>query len=141
VRLIVPAKVCAIDRIGITTRRRERDERHRRRMLMAILCASPFVTGPGNPLARRRRIGVADLLKEPWTLQPHENNFGSFAMEAFRAAGVAPPQITIATTSSDLRGEMLATGRYLSMFLATGCCCRAGSRRSRYCRLIFPIRA
>ena len=54
-------------------------------------------------------------MKEPWTLQPHENSFGAFAMEAFRAAGVAPPQITIATTSSDLRGEMLSTGRYLSM--------------------------
>jgi DNA-binding transcriptional LysR family regulator len=48
-------------------------------------------------------------------LQPRENSFGAFALDAFRAAGVAPPRITIATTSSDLRGEMLATGRYLSM--------------------------
>jgi DNA-binding transcriptional LysR family regulator len=82
-----------------------------------VLFEDPLVvvTGPGNPLARRRKIGVADLLNEPWTLQPHENNFGAFALEAFRAAGVAPPRITIATTSSNLRGEMLATGRYLSM--------------------------
>jgi DNA-binding transcriptional LysR family regulator len=73
------------------------------------------VTGPDNPLARRRKIEVADLLDQPWTLQPPENNFGSFAIDAFRAAGVAPPLITVATTSSNLRGEMLATGRYLSM--------------------------
>jgi DNA-binding transcriptional LysR family regulator len=48
-------------------------------------------------------------------LQPRENNFGAFAMDALRAAGVALPRITIATTSSNLRGEMLATGRYLTM--------------------------
>jgi DNA-binding transcriptional LysR family regulator len=82
-----------------------------------VLFEDPLVVvaGPGNALARRRKIGVADLLNEPWTLQPPENTFGSFAIEAFRAAGVAPPLITVATTSSNLRGEMLATGRYLSM--------------------------
>jgi DNA-binding transcriptional LysR family regulator len=84
---------------------------------IGVLFEDPLVvvTGPGNPLARRRKIEVADLLDEPWTLQPHENTFGSFAIGAFRAAGVAPPPIAVATTSSNLRGEMLATGRYLSM--------------------------
>ena len=82
-----------------------------------VLFEDPLVvvTGPNNAIARRRKIEVAELLDEPWTLQPHENNFGSFAIDAFRAAGVAPPTITVATASSNLRGEMLATGRYLSM--------------------------
>src|SRR4029077_3137524 len=44
-----------------------------------------------------------------------ENSFGAFAIDAFRADGHAPPRITVATTSSNLRGEMLATGRYLTM--------------------------
>jgi DNA-binding transcriptional LysR family regulator len=73
------------------------------------------VTGPNNRLARRRKIEFSELLDEPWTLQPRENSFGSFAMEAFRVAGHALPRITVATTSSNLRGEMLATGRYLTM--------------------------
>jgi DNA-binding transcriptional LysR family regulator len=73
------------------------------------------VTGPDNAIGRRRKIEVAELLDEPWTLQPNENSFGAFAMDAFRAAGVAPPTIMVATASSILRGEMLATGRYLSM--------------------------
>jgi DNA-binding transcriptional LysR family regulator len=73
------------------------------------------VTAPSNPLARRRRVELAELLAEPWTLQPPENNFGAFALEAFRAAGLAPPPNMVATTSSNLREEMLATGRYLSM--------------------------
>jgi DNA-binding transcriptional LysR family regulator len=82
-----------------------------------VLFEDPLVvvTGPKNPLARRRKIEFAELLDQPWTLQPHENSFGAFAMDAFRAAGVAPPLITVATTSSNLRGEMLATGRYLTM--------------------------
>jgi DNA-binding transcriptional LysR family regulator len=84
---------------------------------LEVLFEDPLVvvTGPGNPLARRRKIALAELLEEPWTLQPPENSFGAFAADAFRAAGYAPPQITVATTSSNLRGEMLATGRCLSM--------------------------
>jgi len=82
-----------------------------------VLFEDPLVvvTGPNNPLTRRRKIEFAELLDEPWTLQPRENNFGAFAMDALHAAGVAAPRITVATTSSNLRGEMLATGRYLTM--------------------------
>ena len=82
-----------------------------------VLFEDPLVvvTGPNNPLARRRKLELAELLDEPWTLQPRENNFGAFAMDALHAAGVAAPRITVATTSSSLRGEMLATGRYLTM--------------------------
>jgi DNA-binding transcriptional LysR family regulator len=82
-----------------------------------VLFEDPLVvvTGSNNPLVRRRKIELAELLDEPWTLQPRENNFGAFAMDALRAADLAPPRITVATTSSNLRGEMLATGRYLTM--------------------------
>src|SRR5262249_51806842 len=82
-----------------------------------VLFEDPLVvvTAPSNPLARRRKIEVAELLDHPWTLQPRENNFGSFAMDALHGAGVPPPHITVATTSANLRGEMLAGGRYLSI--------------------------
>jgi DNA-binding transcriptional LysR family regulator len=82
-----------------------------------VLFEDPLVvvTGPNNPLARRRKVDFVELLDEPWTLQPRENNFGAFATNALRAAGLAPPRITVATTSSNLRGEMLATGRYLTI--------------------------
>src|SRR4051794_612799 len=82
-----------------------------------VLFEDPLVvvTGPNNPLARRRKVDVAELLDQPWTLQPRENNFGAFAMDALHAAGVGAPQITVATTSSDLRGQMLSTGHYLTM--------------------------
>jgi DNA-binding transcriptional LysR family regulator len=73
------------------------------------------VTGLRNPLARRRKIEVAELLDEPWTFQSSSTNFGSFAMDAFRALGLAAPRITVATTSHVLHNELLATGRYLAM--------------------------
>ena len=107
-----------------------------------VLFEDPLVvvTGPNNPLSRRRKIAFAELLEEPWTLQPRENSFGAFAMDAFRAAGHAPPRITVATTSSNLRGEMLATGRYLTMVPRYWSCCRADIRPSGYYRWNFHIR-
>ena len=73
------------------------------------------VAGVKNPLARRRKIKLADLLDEPWTLQPADNSFGSFVVDAFRALGFDPPRIAFGTTSYNLRMELLATGRYLTM--------------------------
>ncbi|HKS63570.1 MAG TPA: LysR family transcriptional regulator [Xanthobacteraceae bacterium] len=73
------------------------------------------VAGASHPLARRRKIEIAELLDETWTFQPPETNFGAFAIEAFRAIGLAPPRITVATTSHTLHNELLATGRYLVM--------------------------
>ena len=82
-----------------------------------ILYEDTLVVAAGlrHPLARRRKIEIAELLDETWTFQPPETNFGAFAMEAFRAVGLAPPRITVATTSHTLHNELLATGRYLVM--------------------------
>jgi DNA-binding transcriptional LysR family regulator len=82
-----------------------------------VLFEDPLVvvTGPKNPLVRRRKIELSELLDQPWTLQPRDNSFGAFALDALHAAGLPPPHVTVATTSSNLRGEMLETGRYLTM--------------------------
>jgi len=81
-----------------------------------VLIEDPLVvvTGPNNPMVRRRKIEIAELLDQPWALQPSDNNFGAFAMDAFRVLGLAPPRITVATTSHSLRAELLAAG-YLTM--------------------------
>jgi DNA-binding transcriptional LysR family regulator len=73
------------------------------------------VTGANNPLTRRRKIDLAELLNEPWVLLPLDSYFGSLVADAFRAAGLAPPRLTIATTSHNMRNELLATGRYLTV--------------------------
>jgi DNA-binding transcriptional LysR family regulator len=73
------------------------------------------VAGHNHPLARRRKIEFVELMDEPWTVQPTDSYFGALVTEAFHAAGLAPPRNTVATTSFNLRAELLATGRFLSV--------------------------
>jgi DNA-binding transcriptional LysR family regulator len=82
-----------------------------------ILFDDPLVvvTAKSNPFTRRRKIRLIELMDEPWTVQPPDSFFGSLVAEAFRAAGLAPPRLTIATTSFNLRSELLATGRFLTV--------------------------
>jgi DNA-binding transcriptional LysR family regulator len=71
--------------------------------------------GVQNPWTRRRKIELAELANEPWTLPPHDSDPGVLAMEAFRASGLKPPRTSVITLSLNLRIRLLTTGRYLSM--------------------------
>ena len=83
-----------------------------------FLFAESYVVAAGsqNPLVRRRRIKLAELIDEPWTLPPAENALGVVAREAFRVAGLPYPFTTLITAAPDMRISLLATGRFLSMF-------------------------
>jgi DNA-binding transcriptional LysR family regulator len=74
------------------------------------------VTGANNPLARRRKIGLAELLNEPWVLPPLDTDFGSLVAAAFRSHGLVAPRLTMTTVSYVLRKELLTTGRFLTVF-------------------------
>ena len=67
------------------------------------------VTGPNNPLSRRRKIELAELLSEPWVLDSPNTDFGAMQAGVFRAAGLDPPRLTVEATSIILRNELLAT--------------------------------
>jgi DNA-binding transcriptional LysR family regulator len=73
------------------------------------------IAGTSNPLTRRRKIALADLVDEFWIQQPPENSFGSLVANAFRASGLPPPRLTASSNSSMLRSELLATGRFLTV--------------------------
>ena len=68
-----------------------------------------------NPWTRRRRIDLADLVDEPWTLPSSDTAVGAFALDAFRARGLKPPRATVITLSMNLRNKLLATGRFLTI--------------------------
>jgi DNA-binding transcriptional LysR family regulator len=68
-----------------------------------------------NPWTRRRRIDLAELVNEPWTLPSHDTGIGAFAMDAFRARGLKLPRATVVTYSMHMRDRLLATGRFLTM--------------------------
>jgi DNA-binding transcriptional LysR family regulator len=82
-----------------------------------VLFNDPLVViaGKNNPLTRRRKISFSELMEEPWTVQPPDTGFGSLAAETFRVAGLTPPRLTVATTSFNLRSELLETGRFLTV--------------------------
>jgi DNA-binding transcriptional LysR family regulator len=72
------------------------------------------VAGVHNPLARRRRVALGDLLNEPWALPPPDAPYGTVVFDAFRASGLKVPR-TVVTSTLPLRGALVATGRFLSM--------------------------
>jgi DNA-binding transcriptional LysR family regulator len=72
------------------------------------------VAGVQNPLTRRRRLRLADLLDEPWTLPISDAPYGAVVSEAFRANGLGLPR-TVVTSTLPVRSALLATGRFLSM--------------------------
>jgi DNA-binding transcriptional LysR family regulator len=70
--------------------------------------------GAQNPWTRRRRIQLAELVNEPWTLPPFDNELGAIVLEAFRAYRLAPPQTAVIAGSTYMRCKLAAAGRFLT---------------------------
>jgi len=73
------------------------------------------IAGAQNPLVRRRRIKLAELVNESWALPPPESVLGSIAMKAFRATGLDYPRTTVFTSPAEPRISLVATGRFLTI--------------------------
>jgi len=73
------------------------------------------VVGQNSPWARRRRIDLAELVKEQWIMAPPNNVVRSLFMAAFRERGFDEPKVAIASNSMHVRMHLLATGRYLTV--------------------------
>ena len=86
-------------------------------MTTEVLFHDPYivVAGVENPLTRRRRLYLANLLHEAWVLPPYDTFQGRQNAAAFRASGVEPPQAAVTTLSLNLRNTLLATGRFLTI--------------------------
>src|SRR5262245_2287667 len=69
-----------------------------------------------NPLVRRRKIRLAELINEPWILPPAENVAGALIAETFHAEGLAVPQAAISCGSLPLTGDLLGSGPFLAIF-------------------------
>lgn len=77
------------------------------------------VAGTQNPWVRRRKIELAELVNEPWVLQPPDSVIGVVAREAFRACGLDYPRATVVTYPREVRMNLLATGRFLTIVSAS----------------------
>ena len=69
-----------------------------------------------SPWTRRRKIDPADLLGEQWILPPPNAQLFPHVAEAFRARGLAVPKTSLATYSVHLRTNLLASGRFITVF-------------------------
>lgn len=79
------------------------------------------VASPKHPLARRRRkLELADLVDELWSLPPATTNVaGQLVADAFRSQGLELPQRSVITPAIQVHCGLVATGRYLAVFPAS----------------------
>lgn len=68
-----------------------------------------------NRWARRKRVTLADLLDEPWTLSSPETVIGMVAKEAFSASDLRYPRVTVTTFPKEMRMNLVLTGRFLTI--------------------------
>jgi DNA-binding transcriptional LysR family regulator len=88
------------------------------RLCFESLFDEPYVVASGVQSAwvRRRKIALAELADEPWTLPPPGSVIGSVAREAFRASGLDYPRATVVTDNAQARISLVAAGRFITIF-------------------------
>ena len=86
-----------------------------------VLFDDPFsvVVGESSKWARRRNVGLADLVDEPWVMTPLDALGGAFLTKAFRAAGLKPPNLVISTFSIHLRNNLVGGSRFITAMPAS----------------------
>jgi DNA-binding transcriptional LysR family regulator len=82
-----------------------------------VLFEEPLVVVAGieNPWVRRRKIRLAELIKEPWTWPPPGTAFDALVLEAFRASGLEPPRATVYAAAINIQTRLATSGRFLAV--------------------------
>ena len=78
-----------------------------------------LVVGPGSRWAGKRKVGLADLLGDPWILAPPETPATRCVIGAYRALGLDAPKASIEAYSFHIRNQLLASGAYISVMTTT----------------------
>jgi DNA-binding transcriptional LysR family regulator len=76
------------------------------------------VAGMENPWTRRRKIELAELINEPWSLSTPESFPGALIERAFRTRGLDVPRTGMRTQSLQMNIALIATGRFLGILPA-----------------------
>jgi DNA-binding transcriptional LysR family regulator len=83
-----------------------------------ILCHERtfVVADSSNPLCRRRKLALRDLLDEPWCLPPSDTVGGALIHQAFRASGLELPRANVVTGAIQMQFALMGLGPYLTTF-------------------------
>ncbi len=74
------------------------------------------VAGLHNPLVRRRKITLADLVDEPWCATPLDTAIGSLLIDGFHDEGLRPPRLRVSSVMSPmLVTRLVARSRLLAV--------------------------
>jgi DNA-binding transcriptional LysR family regulator len=78
---------------------------------------NPYVVAAGarNPWTRRHKLRLAELADDLWALPPPDSPVGAVAVQAFRASGLEFPRASVIAFAHEMRINLLATGRYLTI--------------------------
>jgi DNA-binding transcriptional LysR family regulator len=68
-----------------------------------------------HPLARRRNVTLAELMKEPWVMPPVDSTAASDIRDAFQRSGLTPSNTVVNTYSAVLRSNLVATARFVTV--------------------------
>jgi DNA-binding transcriptional LysR family regulator len=90
-------------------------------MKAEILYESPLavMADHRHRLLRRKPISLADLMSEPWIHSPLDSLLGRSVKDVFRRNKLTLPAATVTTSSINMRLNLLATGRFLSILPVT----------------------
>jgi DNA-binding transcriptional LysR family regulator len=86
-------------------------------VVVEILCQDAFrvVAGASSGWARRRKVALAQLMKEPWISFPVNSIVSAYIEHAFRAHGQELPEPSVTSFSTQVRLHLLETGRFLTI--------------------------
>lgn len=74
------------------------------------------VADSSNPLCRRRKLALRDLLDEPWSLPPSDTVAGALIHQGFRASGLELPRANVVTSAIQMHFALMGLGPYLAIF-------------------------
>jgi DNA-binding transcriptional LysR family regulator len=96
------------------------------------------VVGAHSRWARRRGVALADLVDAAWALPEPASVPSVVLKDALRAAGLPYPRAVVVTNSAEVRMNLLATGRYLTVFSTSALRFSAGRRAFKVLPIDLP---
>ena len=86
-----------------------------------ILFNDPMVLAVGtqHPLARRRKVDLAELARDPWILPPPDSLNHQVVAEAFRLRELPMPKVILVSYSVHLRHTLLTSDRFVTAYAST----------------------
>lgn len=105
-----------------------------------VLFEEPWVivAGPKNPLLRRRRLKLSDLIGERWTLPPDDTVMGAHLTRAFRAAGLDRPCSTVTCASLQMHHALMLGASFLAVLPRSWLCFSPDRRTVRHLPVKLP---